>query len=116
MTAKLRMSSLIRRTSPARRPIGLPGEGVGKEGYITFGVDTLSNSIDLVRVLSHELGYHAVEGIDGIVTNGRNLTAAGRNFDALVDSCLLSEGYAALATACVAKELLDSGLTGADQF
>ncbi len=91
-------------------------EGNGNEDFITVGKDTLGNSIDLVRVLSHELGHHAVEGIDGIVTNGRNLAAAGRNFDALVDSCLLSEGYAALATARVAKELLDRGLTGADQF
>lgn len=101
-------------TTPNAATYQPPGEGDGTDGYITFGVDTLRNSIDIVHVLSHELGHHAVEGLGDLITNARNSAYAKGDFEGLEKSCHLSEGYALLKSAKVAEEIVNSGVTGSD--
>lgn len=85
-----------------------------RKGYATFGANTLSDGVKAVQVLSHELGHYAVEGFGGAVSNARNSAYDERDFEGLEKSCNLSEGYARLASAKVAEEILSSGLTGVD--
>lgn len=89
-----------------------------REGFATFGANTLSSTEKFLYVVSHELGHVGVEGPGSIVGNARqnawekrseNATEAVSQYDA---ACHLTEGYARLATAKVFDEIITN--TNAD--
>lgn len=101
-------------------------DGSVKQGFITFGPNTINTFPRLIDALSHELGHYVVENPGAVIANARNAAVAAvlgasdaearrqgaNDYEA---ACHLTEGYAVLETARIIDQMVaNGGLSNSD--
>jgi hypothetical protein len=75
------------------------------QGQATFGSNSINTPEKFIKVVSHELGHHDVEGPNSVIGNARANATSNKDANGYEAACHLTEGYARLATAKVIDEI-----------